>query len=195
MHGNTDLDNTILKAIKEGEQTLSRFYFISIIKNYVITAWAYWEMPKKRKMLCKMLCLFVGKSTENQHYNIIKILFVSIRTQRGFKNYSNTGFRTTPYASLDRIYRVFGKSEFSEDELLKLQKIEQAIDELPSQCKNVFLMSFIDKKSYKQIADELAISLNTVKTHVSKAYRIIREKAQNLENLTLFIWFYFRRIQ
>lgn len=87
------------------------------------------------------------------------------------------------------------KSEFSEDELIKLQKIEQAIDELPSQCKNVFLMSFMDQKSYKQISDELGVSLNTVKTHVSKAYRIIREKVQDIKNLSLFIWLYFRRIQ
>ena len=54
-------------------------------------------------------------------------------------------------------------------------------------------MSFMDKKSYKQIAEELEISLNTVKTHVSKAYRIIREKTQNFKNLSLFIWLYFRK--
>lgn len=86
------------------------------------------------------------------------------------------------------------QSEFSEEELSGLQKVEQAIEELPSQCKSVFLMSLVDEKSYKQIADELGISLNTVKTHISKAYRLIREKAQNYKNISLLIWLYYKRL-
>ena len=60
------------------------------------------------------------------------------------------------------------RSEFSEDELDGLREVEQAIDELPPSCKNVFLMSVVDRKSYKEIAGELGISLNTVKIRVSK---------------------------
>ena len=53
-------------------------------------------------------------------------------------------------------------------EKIKITKSQQAIDELPPSCKNVFLMSVVDRKSYKEIAGELGISLNTVKIRVSK---------------------------
>ena len=37
-------------------------------------------------------------------------------------------------------------------------------------------MSCLDGKKYKEIADELGISVNTVKSHVMKAYRDIRAR-------------------
>ena len=37
------------------------------------------------------------------------------------------------------------------------------------------MMSSLDGKKYKEIAEELHISINTVKSHVLKAYRTIRE--------------------
>ena len=80
------------------------------------------------------------------------------------------------------------RSEFSEDELDRLREVEQAIDELPPSCKNVFLMRVVDRKSYKEITRELGISLNTVKTQVSKAYRLIRGKVRDRKSLFLFIW-------
>ena len=74
------------------------------------------------------------------------------------------------------------------DELDRLREVEQAIDELPPSCKNVFLMRVVDRKSYKEITRELGISLNTVKTQVSKAYRLIRGKVRDRKSLFLFIW-------
>lgn len=94
--------------------------------------------------------------------------------------------RHLPY--LTEFIKYLERSEFSEDELDRLREVEQAIDELPPSCKNVFLMRVVDRKSYKEITRELGISLNTVKTQVSKAYRLIRGKVRDRKSLFLFIW-------
>lgn len=60
------------------------------------------------------------------------------------------------------------------EELIRL--LEKAIEELPMRCKQIFKMARIERKSYSEIADELSISENTVKTQVSKAYHILRKK-------------------
>jgi RNA polymerase sigma-70 factor, ECF subfamily len=52
--------------------------------------------------------------------------------------------------------------------------IKKAIDELPAQCKEIFLLSRFNEMSYQQIADKLRISVNTVKTQLSRAMQKLR---------------------
>lgn len=54
-------------------------------------------------------------------------------------------------------------------------KIEEIIQSMPEECKQVFLLSRYGEKSYAEIADELHISVNTVKYHIKKALCLLRE--------------------
>jgi RNA polymerase sigma-70 factor len=78
-------------------------------------------------------------------------------------------------------------SEYSEEEVVEIEQMKKALASLPQQCRNVFLMSCVDEKPYKQIAEELNISVNTVKTHITKAYRIIRGNFRNINQILMFI--------
>lgn len=49
-----------------------------------------------------------------------------------------------------------------------------AIDSLPEKCREVFLMSKRDGLKYEEIAEELDISVNTVKNQVSKALKTLK---------------------
>lgn len=53
--------------------------------------------------------------------------------------------------------------------------IVEAIEALPIPCKTVCLLN-LEGKSNQEIADELRISLNTVKYHKKNAYKLLREK-------------------
>jgi RNA polymerase sigma-70 factor, ECF subfamily len=53
--------------------------------------------------------------------------------------------------------------------------IDQIIQSLPTQCKQVFLLSRFENKSNQEIAATLKISENTVKTHIFRALDKIRE--------------------
>lgn len=78
-------------------------------------------------------------------------------------------------------------SNHVEDELNDIEKIKRAIEELPEQCRRVFLMSCLDGLKYKEIAEDLNISMNTVKTHISKAYRLIRENVGHKSEFILLV--------
>ena len=54
--------------------------------------------------------------------------------------------------------------------------MKEVVQELPQQCLKVFLISNLEEKKYSEIADELGISINTVKSHITKAYRMIRQQ-------------------
>lgn len=54
-------------------------------------------------------------------------------------------------------------------------KIWQAIDRLPEKCREVFLLSKRDGMSNEEIAEELGISVKTVKNQITKAFSRLRE--------------------
>lgn len=60
-------------------------------------------------------------------------------------------------------------------------RIRTLIQELPLQCRTVFLLSREGQLSNKEIAEQLHISVNTVEQHIRKARRMLREALGNYE--------------
>lgn len=54
-------------------------------------------------------------------------------------------------------------------------EIWKAIDSLPEKCREIFLMSKRDGLTNEEIADELGISVKTVKNQMTKAFSRLRE--------------------
>lgn len=62
------------------------------------------------------------------------------------------------------------------DELDK--EIKNLIDQLPTQCRNVFLMSRQEEMKNKEIAEKLGISVKAVEKHISKAISFLKKELQ-----------------
>ena len=54
-------------------------------------------------------------------------------------------------------------------------KIWKAVEELPEKCRRVFLLSKRDGLSNEEIAEEMGISIKTVKNQMTKAFSRLRE--------------------
>ena len=57
-----------------------------------------------------------------------------------------------------------------------IEQIMERINHLPERCSQVMQLCFIECKKYKEIAEELNISVNTVKTHISLGLKTLREE-------------------
>lgn len=55
-----------------------------------------------------------------------------------------------------------------------------AIDSLPEKCREVFIMSKRDGLKYDEIAEELGLSVNTVRNQISKALKVLKEGVHKL---------------
>jgi RNA polymerase sigma-70 factor (ECF subfamily) len=64
---------------------------------------------------------------------------------------------------------TFELREMEENEL-KI-RLYQAIDQLPEQCRKVFRMSRFEELKQQEIADQLGISIKTVKNHITHALK------------------------
>jgi RNA polymerase sigma-70 factor (family 1) len=54
------------------------------------------------------------------------------------------------------------------------KRLENAISSLPEQCRLIFKMSRYEEMKYKEIADQLGISIKTVENQMGKALKILR---------------------
>ncbi len=74
------------------------------------------------------------------------------------------------------------------DEAL-IEKIKLAVEGLPEKCKLSFKMCVFQDMKYKEVAEELGVSLDTVKDHMKRAYRFLKQ--YNFDEFLKFIPFFF----
>lgn len=144
--------------------------------------------------LCDYAVMILGDQAEAE--DVVQDLFTylwksrqEVRVQESVKSYLFTSVRFRALnvlkhkmierkhgASLMAFIEDLQNSDYSEEEMQRVEQIKEVLQTLPAQCRTVFTMSCLDGKKYKEIADELGISVNTVKSHVMKAYRDIRAR-------------------
>lgn len=81
--------------------------------------------------------------------------------------------RTQKRVSLEEIRTVVVDDDKVRDKEFD-NKLWNAMDKLPPKCRNVFELCALDGQKYDAAADSLDVSVNTVKTQMKKAYRILR---------------------
>ena len=80
---------------------------------------------------------------------------------------------------------TFNYSYQSEEELQEV--IQRALDTLPERCREVFIKSRIEGLKYKEISDELGISVNTVENQMVTALKKLRVALKDYLPLLLFL--------
>ena len=70
-------------------------------------------------------------------------------------------------------------------------KLDEIIKALPQRQKEVYLLHKVEGLKYKEIAERLNISENTIENHMSRALKIIREKLGNYSLIAILFWYLF----
>ncbi|AUP81188.1 sigma-70 family RNA polymerase sigma factor [Flavivirga eckloniae] len=106
------------------------------------------------------------------------------------KNYISMAVRNTCLKRIQRTkkterikdYSLAALSPSHEEFLIDIEnrtKIENALNVLPTQSKRVFELCVLEGAKYKSAADVLGISINTVKFHLKKSFKILRFTLQS----------------
>jgi RNA polymerase sigma-70 factor, ECF subfamily len=103
---------------------------------------------------------YLYRSVHNESLNYLK-------HQKVKANYQNHALRNN-----EQTENAATKAEHSE-----LQwHLNKAMNELPEQCRTIFQMSRFEELKYREIADELGLSVKTIENQMGKALRILRNK-------------------
>jgi RNA polymerase sigma-70 factor (family 1) len=123
----------------------------------------------------------------------------AIDTDRSFKSFLFTIGRNMVYdylrrVSLDKkakLKLMAGALEFyshSEEDLdFKESKevLQNAVNTLPPQCRQVYTLSKLEGKSHQEISRQLGISISTVNNHMVKANKVVRSFLFHNRDLTI----------
>ncbi len=64
-----------------------------------------------------------------------------------------------------------------EDEEIVFRKIFNAMEKLPTERKKIFRLCFLHNMKYREVAELLGISINTVKVQIGRALKFLRENS------------------
>lgn len=130
----------------------------------------------------------------------------TIQIESSLKNYLLLSVRNSIYsylrspesrkADLNSIIERLENTPVEEYNLEKeevILRVRKLIEELPQQRKKILELAAFQGKSYREIGEILGISVNTVNTQMSRAYRFLRDR---LIEDDLLLWFlFFRKIK
>lgn len=159
--------------------------------------------------LMRFVCSYVHD--EEVARDIVHDVFLSIWKNRGYldlswslksylftlaRNYALNYLRHQKVIVLNQEELLYHSQELQEE----LEQYDQAmlrlnekLGQLPRKQKEVLTKCFVEGKMYKEIADELSISLNTVKTHLKRALKFLRDEL-NEEIILLLLFKKLRKI-
>lgn len=129
------------------------------------------------------LNIWQKRQTLKSIQNLTSYLFIS--TKNTSVNYLSK-FRKERSTSLDDVLVRFDIDEltpetaFFNEELRK--EIEQAINQLPPKTKLVFQMAKMEGLKYKEIAQILDISVNTIDNHIATAIKKLSNSLEKFKN-------------
>ncbi len=84
--------------------------------------------------------------------------------------------------SLELLNQAFSSNEDIEE------IVTSAVNKLPERCREIFIKSRVEGKKYREIAEELNISVNTVENQITIALKKLRIELKDYLPLLLFLF-------
>jgi RNA polymerase sigma-70 factor (family 1) len=169
-----DTDKELLAQVAEGSEDAFRLLFERYrgkLYHYILTITESSEAAEDT-VHDVFLKLWMGREKLQGIENLHSYLY------RMSHNHAVTGLRrmakeTLILAELKKeVEPIADVDPVSQKEIRK--SIQRAVDQLSPQQRKVFLHSREDGMRHEQIAEELGISVNTVRTHLAKALEFLR---------------------
>ncbi|MDE6451100.1 MAG: RNA polymerase sigma-70 factor [Odoribacter sp.] len=157
------------------------------------------------------LCFFANKFLQDTETakDVVQEVFINFSNKK--YHFANTiALKSFLYSCVQRkslnyleksnnranIQKQFKESEYQENEYFLHQveseifeEIFSAIEELPTECRRIFKMSYIDHLDIRKISEELNIAESTIKTQRQRAKQFLRKRLQNLYPIVVLLFF------
>lgn len=193
-------DSLIIEKLREGDKTVFRSVFeqnynmlyrfatqilhdaclAEEVADDVIVA--LWER-REELTINVSLRTYLMQATKNRCIDLLRT---------GYQRHEANFTSVTPEDNIEFLDAIF--SDESHPMGLLMQKEMEAqlmdsIDQLPRECRIVFEKSRFEQKKYKEIAEELHISINTVKYHIKNALDFLQKSMSGYLKCLLLFFF------
>jgi RNA polymerase sigma factor (sigma-70 family) len=168
---NKSFNSGIYAAFVDNENALKRFLGRFLYKSQDV------------EDMAQETFLRAYKATQGHEIESPRAYLFKVARTMAYKELSRSSRRLTDY--LEDLERAPDAGAQLEEEVVAQQQIQiycDAIAELPSRCRRIFLMRKVQAKSYKVIARELGISVSAVEKQVAigadRCKRLVQSREQ-----------------
>ena len=134
--------------------------------------------------------IWINRKKINPNFSIKNYLYKSV-----YNEFIDQYRKNKPVIYLEKKYLealdlVVEKEQENLDELIKFVDIE--INNLPSKCKRIFLLNKKNGLTHVEISEYLNISIKTVEGHMTRAFKILKNKLEDKIKTIFFLLFDFK---
>ena len=169
----------ILYKLQSGDEDAFRYVFNNYYRGLVLVAMNYTKDQDQAEDIVQGVLVKLWEERE-------KIVIRTSLESYLVKMVRNKCLDSIKHEQIHKKYEsvIRGKEEPVEERFAFLtrelkKRIEEAVNNLPEKAGKVFRMSRYDNKKYREIAEEMNMSVKTVESYMGKALRILREELKD----------------
>lgn len=186
-YSNTDIIPQIIQGNEKAFEKLFHNHYANLC-GYAVKY--VWELEQAEEIVQDLFFnIWSKKSDLNITSSIESYLFRAVRN--ACLNYlKHLKVRESYASNVKESYNPGRDQDHNPVEVLELQdRIDEAIEALPTERKKIFMLSRHEGLKYKEIAKQLGISIKTVEAQMGKALKYLRESLSEFMVIFIFILF------
>lgn len=187
----------LFKEIKSGNIVAFEFFF----KRYYSRLLAYarrfvQQEDEARDILQESFIVFWEKRETLDNISIKSFLFTIVRNKclNYIKHLSVVQKYQLEYqdSGSENLYQLDFLTHDNEEVVFEefQKQVNSVIEEMPTRCKEVFLLSRFKGLKNREIAEQLQISTTAVEKHISKAMKLLTKKIKGKQLIVLYGLFF-----
>ncbi|MCK0156342.1 RNA polymerase sigma-70 factor [Cellulophaga sp. F20128] len=176
--------NLILEEISKKNEKIFKIFFDKHYEELVVYANGYLFDKDSSKDIVQEIFIYLWENADNLKIEKSLKGYLRIMVRNRCLNYLKSIKITDNLEFLDFNLALISEHVFNssteEDKTLIYHKVLKIIDTLPEKMQQIVRLKFIHKYKYAEIAKELGISINTVKTQLKRAKLRITEMVTSI---------------
>ena len=187
MINNKEIELELFRKIQSGDEHA----FTTIFNNYYEPLYRFAARIIREAEIAEGIVqevyvkIWINKNKINLSYDLKTYLYSAVKNHCLNHIKKNKKFISVEETSENPSPGISVEEKFIKDE--KIRAMNEAIERLPDRCKRIFMMKKYDELSYKEIAEILNISVNTVKTQMKRALKSLVKQLSHLKTIIFFI--------
>lgn len=175
-------DIELLQLIKSADESAFRCLFERYHRLMFLEARNMLESDEEAKDSVQEIFMWVWQKREKLtiQYSFRNYLVQAVRYNCSNKLKAHATLKKRQRRYSADLMDIFTNNIHLENKELN-QQIMSAIEKVPPARRSAFKKSFLEGKSLSEIAEEMGISLSTVKNSIGEAVKTLREKLKNIQ--------------
>ena len=187
---NNDFENikVLVAAINKGQKQAFKYIYDQYYNELCVYALNLENDRSRAEDIVQnaMLNLWNNRTKINIHSSLRSYLYRSVYNQ--FINEYRRQKKELTYLQQMKAEALNEFAEFPDETVNnKIKLVKREIENLPVKCREAFVLNKVNGLKYKEVAEEMNISVKTVEAHIHKAMLLIKKRLEDKAHLLYFI--------